>query len=93
MTNEEYREKYPIGTKIKWVIKRHLVTNEAAKDIGKIGKIVGYSKQNHPYIFLPQSEHFANNSTQAIPISWWSNWEDVEICLQKNEQLLFAFME
>ena len=92
MTDEEYRGKYSIGTKVRWVAKKHTLTNTAAKDVGKTGKIVGYNNYNHPFIFLPQSEHFATNSTQATPISWWAIWEDLEILPQKNKQLLFAFM-
>lgn len=93
MTDEEYRNKYPIGTTIRWIPNRCNMTKSAIKDIGKIGKIVGYTKQSHPLIFLPESEHFSSNSTQAIPISWWAIWKDVEILSQKGKQLMFAFME
>lgn len=93
MTNSNYKEKYPIGTKIRWVLNKTFANDLAKKDIGKVGKIVGYNKQNQPSIFLPESIHLASNSTQAVPISWWSSWEDIEILYQKNNQLLFSFME
>lgn len=92
MTNKEYREKYPAGTKIRWLVRNCQITDAAKKDIGKIGRITGYDKFDNPFIFLPESEHFASNSTQLIPISWWAIWNDVKILSQKNQQLLFDFM-
>lgn len=93
MTNSELREKYPIGTKIKWVLDVRWMNDKAKKDVGKTGKIVGYDNRNCPFIFLPESKHFISNSTQAVLISWLSSWKNLEILLQKNQQLLFAFME
>lgn len=93
MTNNELREKYPIGTKIKWILDVRWMNDKAKKDVGKTGKIVGYDNRDCPFIFLPKSKHFSSNSTQAVPISWWSSWEDVEILPRENVQLLFAFME
>ncbi len=92
MTNEEYREKYPIGTKIRWTLPMRFANNLAKRDIGKTGKIVGYDKGDCPFIFLPESIHKSSNSTQAIPVSWWTSWNTVEILSQKGEQLLFSFM-
>ena len=93
MTNKEYRKKYPIGTKIRWIFDIRLANSLAKKDIGKVGKIVGYSKRDAPRIFLPESTHLSTDSTQAIPVSWWSSWENLEILLpKKGEQLLFSFM-
>jgi len=91
LTNEEYRDMYPIGTNIRWVVPINLGTEDAKKDIGKTGKIVGYDGQNSPYIFLPESNHKASNSTQAIPITWWARWEDIDVLYSKGEQLLFDF--
>lgn len=93
MTNDEFRKKYPIGTKIKWTLPMRFANNLAKKDVDKIGVIAGYDKRNCPHIFLPESTHKSSNSTQAIPISWWASWETVEILSQKGQQLLFAFME
>lgn len=93
LTNKELREKYPIGTKIKWTLSKHLANDMAEKDIGKIGTIVGYDKHNCPFIYLFGSKHLTSNSTQDIPISWWSSWQDIEILVSKNQQLLFSFME
>ena len=85
-------KKYPIGTKIKYV--EPDPTDIASKDIGKIGKIVGYHGWNCPAIFLPESKHISCESTPQTPVSWACGWDSVEILLsQKNEQLLFAFME
>jgi len=93
MTNGEYRKKYPIGTKIKWTLDIRFANHLAKEDVGKTGVIVGYDKRDCPFIFLPESKHKSSNSTQAIPISWWANWETVEILSQKNVQLLFSFMK
>ena len=93
MTNAEYRAKYPIGTKIRWILEMRFANSLAKKDVGKTGVIVGYDKMDCPFIFLPESTHLSSNSTQAIPVSWWTSWNTVEILSQKNQQLLFAFME
>jgi len=91
MTNSERRKKYSIGTKIKYI--EPDPTSCAAKDIGKIGKIVGYHGMNWPLIFLPKSKHISCKSTPYTPASWACGWDSLEILLpQKNEQLLFAFM-
>lgn len=92
MTNTEYRLKYPIGTKIRWVLDVRWANDLAKKDIGKTGTIVGYDSRDCPFIFLSESEHKSSNSTQTLPISWWADWEDIEIVSMKNQQLLFSFM-
>lgn len=85
-------KKYPIGTKIKYV--EPDPTHKAAKDIGKIGKIVGYHGWDWPVIFLPKSKHISSKSTSHTPASWACGWESIEVLLPKiNEQLLFSFME
>ena len=86
-------EKYPIGTKIKWTLDKCFANDLAKKDIGKTGKIAGYDKKGNLFIFLPESTHFASNSTQTCPISWWASWDCIEILVCKNQQLLFSFME
>lgn len=93
MTNSEYKEKYPIGTKIRWVLDVLRANSHAKKDIGKTGVIVGYDKNDCPFMFLPESKHLVPCSTQAVPISWLSDWKNVEILSQKNRQLEFSFME
>jgi len=93
MTNKEFREKYPIGTKIRWVLDTCVANDIAKKDIGKEGKIVGYDKYDCPLLLLFKSKHLASDSTQALPISWHAGWGSIEILPQKNEQLLFSFME
>lgn len=93
MTNKEYRNKYPRGTKVRWTLATCFANHLAKKDVGKIGVIVGYDKRDCPFIFLPESEHKSSNSTQAAPISWWTSWRNVEILSQKGKQLLFAFMD
>ena len=91
MTNKERRKKYPIGTRIKYI--EPDPTSQAAKDIGKIGRIVGYHDGDWPVIFLPESEHISRLSTSLVPASWAMGWESIEILSKKNQQLLFAFME
>lgn len=86
-------KKYPIGTKIKFTLDERFANHLAKKDIGKTGKIVGYNKGGSVFIFLPESTHSASNSTLSRPISWWANWKDIEILSQKNQQLIFSFMD
>lgn len=85
MVNDECK-KYPIGTKIKFIGVSYL------NDGGKVGSIVGYCG-GFPLIFLPESTHISDFSTQLIPATWQTGWEDIEVLSQKNQQLLFAFME
>lgn len=91
MTNEEHKEKYPIGTKVKYIIDSRWASTEAKKDIGKTGEIVGYTRMNHPIILLPESEHISCCSTATMKASWACWWKSIEILSQKNEQLLFDF--
>lgn len=93
MTHNEFREKYPIGTKIKFVI-GSLTPSEACKrDTGKVGKIVGYTLgwECFPIIYLPESKHTSCYSTPLIPASWQTTWKSLEVLPQKNQQLLFDF--
>lgn len=88
MRNSEYKEKYPTGTKIKYVGNFW----DGTGDRGKVGTIVGFY-HNYPLIFLPKSKHVSEYSTPDIPVSWEAGWKSIEILTQKNEQLLFSFME
>ena len=90
MTNREHREKYSIGTRIKFITHSYS-SDTARKDKGKIGTIVGFD-YNHPFIFLPESKHVSYRSTKQRPVSWQTEWSSLEILSQKNQQLLFAFM-
>ena len=91
MTKSEYKEKYPTGTKVKYIGYSNQ-NSEIAKDVGKVGKIVG-THWNNPIIFLPESKHISNYSTEQMPASWETGWDYLEILPRKNEQLLFAFMD
>jgi len=85
-------KKYPIGTMVKYL--GEVDPNDAAqKDIGKAGKIVGWHNGNYPVIFLPNSTHISRYSTMKVAASWGCSWYALEILLQKNQQLLFAFMD
>lgn len=97
MTAREYREKYPVGTKIKYIGSRFIkkygrIGDAGVDDIGKKGRIVGYER-DFPVIFLPQSNHVSCFSTHQVPASWETGWDSLEILLQKNQQLEFSFME
>lgn len=85
-------KKYPVGTKVKYIIKSAYACIAAKKDIGKIGKVVGYTCNNDPIIFLPESEHISRHNTQLVPATWQCSWKSIEILPQKGEQLLFGFM-
>ena len=88
MTNCERRKKYPIGTKIKYV--EADPTRASIRDIGKVGKIVGYHNCDYPVIFLPESKHTSCYSSPIAPASWATGWESIEILSQEG-QLTFDF--
>lgn len=89
MTNSKYEKKYPIGTKVKYV-GCSTQNSEIAKDVGKVGKVVGYHWHN-PIIFLSESKHMSCYSTEQTPASWETGWCALKILPQKNQQLLFDF--
>ena len=91
MTNKERRKKYPIGTRIKYI--EPDPTYRARKDVGKVGSIVGYHNWDYPIIFLSESTHASCYHTPSKPASWACGWDAIEILPQKNQQLLFSFME
>ena len=76
-------KKYPVGTPIRYI--------GGNNDCGKVGKIVGHNKWNDPLIFLPESSHISCFSTLKTPASWQTSWGNIEILVQKNQQLLFDF--
>lgn len=89
MTDSERKEKYPVGTKIKYI--GSSVWDDTG-DKGKIGTIVNFHHE-FPIIFLPESNHVSSFSTPEIPASWETGWDSIEVLPKKNQQLLFAFME
>lgn len=88
MTDAEHKEKYPVGTKIKYIGNRW----DDTVDRGKVGTIVNFHGA-YPIIFLPKSTHLSSFSTLEIPASWEVGWDSLKILPQKNQQLLFTFME
>lgn len=84
MTETEYRLKYPIGTKIKYVPKPCNVTFNARKDIGKQGTVTGHCYRQ-VRIHLPTSEKQSK--------TWRTLWKSIVPISQKNQQLLFSFMD
>jgi hypothetical protein len=89
MTDEKCKEKYPIGTKIKYISNLHW---DDTGDNGKIGTIVNFHL-DYPIIFLPESKHVSSFSTPDIPASWETGWDSLKILPVKGQQLIFAFME
>lgn len=86
MTSKDLREKYPVGTRIKY-------KGNAGDDGNKRGKIVGFDTSGDPIIYLPTSIHVSwHSKTLGRPITWGTAWGSIEILSQKNEQLLFDFM-
>lgn len=85
------KEKYPIGTRVKYVINHCHASKNAKKDVGKVGTIVGYD-YDYPLIFLPRSEHISLYSTETMKATWRCEWFSIEILPQVGEQLLFKFM-
>ena len=84
MTETEYRLKYPIGTKIRYVPKPCNVTFNACKDIGKQGTVTDHL-YHQVKIHLPTSEKRSK--------TWRTSWRNIKKLTQKNQQLLFSFMD
>ena len=77
------KHKYPIGTRIKYKGCAH-------QDVGKEGKIVGYTGSS-VWIVVPGSclgEEIYGDSEHK----WSTDIRSLEILTRKNEQLLFSFM-
>lgn len=74
-------QKYPVGTSIRYI-------GRCKKCKGKTGKIVKVTEY-HPYIVLPQS----NCSTMIDCGEVACNWENIELLVKKNQQLVFSFIK
>ncbi len=80
--------KYPIGTKIRY----RGGNNGSCWKHGWEGVIVGMER-GFPLIYLPQSTFESQYSTVECRVTVQTNWNHLEILPQKNQQLLFSFME
>lgn len=80
MTN---KQKYPIGTKIRFLWK--------VQDTGKVGTIVSLDYGDTPIIYLPDGRKI-HKLRDGTPYTWRCQWHEIELVAQKNEQLLFDFM-
>ena len=80
------KHKYPIGTRIRY-------RGCAKKDVGKEGTIVRYGEgcRRIVWIVIPNS-HLALELYGNSEHEWSTHIDDLEILMQKNEQLLFEFM-
>ena len=84
-------KKYPIGTKIRFINK--------TIDTNKTGTIVGLRPgSGRPVVFLPTAEkHIIENRYPTLSggtkFTWKCGWDEIELLVQKNEQLLFSFMK
>ena len=86
MTNTEYRLKFPIGSRIRYVPNTNDVNDMARKDIGKQGTVIEYSNLNYMVkIHLPTSEKRSK--------TWRTLWKNIKPVIKKNQQLLFSFMD
>jgi hypothetical protein len=88
MTNEDYKRKYPIGTKIRFTHKM--------LDTNKEGIIVGFNYNNNPQIYLPKADkHIKGNAypilSDGTKFTWACGWGDIEPLVIKGQQLLFDF--
>lgn len=89
MTNEGYKKKYPIGTRIRF-------TNSFL-DTGKLGTIVAYRPGDNPIVYLPTADkHLKEHRYPTLPggtkFTWKCSWDEVELVARIGEQLLFDFM-
>jgi hypothetical protein len=91
MTNSEYRNKYPRGTRIRFVPSVYSY-DEVLADMNKTGRIVGFTMSNRPLIVLSKSTHESDYSTEKLFVTWQTTWSNIKILPQKNQQLLFSFM-
>lgn len=78
-------KKYPTGTKIRFI-------GSYFDCAGKVGRVVGIVNKS-PLIYLPESECVSCFSTGRVPATVQCNWYDIELLVEKGEQLLFSFME
>lgn len=84
-------KKYPIGTKIRYIgtyssyFQGELLT-------GMIGMVVG-TKKDFPLVYLPKAKFQSIYSTKERLVTVQTSWDRIEKLAQKNQQLLFAFME
>ncbi len=81
---------YPIGTKIRFLYKRI--------DTNKTGVIVGLRRGGGPIVFLPTADkHLKDNNYPTLPdgtkFTWKCGWDEIELFVLPNQQLLFNFME
>ena len=76
-------KKYPIGTKIRY-------KGCVKEDVGKEGKIVGYTGRS-VWIVVPGS-YLGEEIYQDSEHQWSTDIRSLEILSQKNQQLLFEFM-
>lgn len=77
-------KKYPIGTQIRY-------KGRAKKDVGKKGKIVGYTGSS-VWVVIPGS-YLGEEVYQDSEHKWSTDIESLEILVIPNQQLLFAFMD
>jgi hypothetical protein len=89
MTNEDYKRKYPIGTKIRFTHKR--------LDTNKEGVIVGFNRGDDPQIYLPKADKHVKTGyyptrSDGTKFTWTCDWRDIEPLRIKGQQLVFAFM-
>ena len=82
-------KKYPIGTRI-----RFLYDNE---DKGKIGVITDANEVSVT-IYLPTAEKhiergYCPTDHKGNKMSWYCDWNQIEVIPQVGQQLLFSFME
>lgn len=84
MTDIEYKLKYPIGTKIRYVPDADNVNSEARKDIGKQGTVTDHL-YHQVKIHLPTSEKRSK--------TWRTLWKNIIPIPIKGQQLVFSFME
>ena len=85
--NHTMKHKYPIGTRIKY-------NGCAKKDVGREGTIVRYEEACKGIVWIVIPNSYLALELYGNPEHEWSTHiEDLEILPQKNQQLLFSFMD
>ena len=80
------KQKYPIGTKIRFLYK--------GEDTNKVGVLVAI-EMSRPYIYLPTADkHIKRNHHPILrdgtKYTWGCGWNEIEPL--KKQQLMFSFM-
>lgn len=91
MVDTEYKLKYPIGTRIKFIASERSCL-AAKRDDGKEGEVVEHL-MGLIGIYLPESGNNKRRQRGKKQTTWLTNAKSLQILPPKGQQLLFDFMD